>query len=108
MNKFEGILLINPDVSKKDIENEIDSFIKHITTNKGKIINTEEWGLRDLSYKISNFKKAFYNFFQLEIEGNKIKILRKYLSQNDHIVRHLFVKVNDHQELPTKLVNEKK
>jgi len=108
MNKFEGILLINPDVSKKDIEDEIDSFVKHISINKGKIINTEEWGLRDLSYKISNFKKAFYNFFQLEIEGDKIKILRKYLSQNDHIVRHLFVKVNDHQELPTKLINEKK
>ena len=41
-------------------------------------------------------------FFQLEIEGNKIQIIKKYLTQNDHILRHLFIKVNTHNQLPTK------
>ena len=58
MNKFEAVLLINPDVTKKTLDKEIDDFKNHITSNKGNIINTEEWGLRDLSYIISNFKKA--------------------------------------------------
>ena len=52
--------------------------------------------------------KAFYNFFQLEMEGSNIEIIRKYLTQNDHVLRHLFIKVNSHQELPTKLYNEEK
>ena len=108
MNKFEAVLLINPDISEKILKKEIENFKKQISSNKGEIINNENWGLRDLSYRISNFKKAFYNFFQLEIEGNKIQIIKKYLTQNDHVLRHLFIKVSTHQELPTKLNNEEK
>jgi len=91
MNKFEAVLLISPDVTKKSLDKEIDSFKNNISSNEGKIIDTEEWGLRDLSYSISNFKKAFYNFFQFEIDGSKIQILKKILTQNEHILRHLFI-----------------
>jgi len=108
MNKFEAVLLINPDISKQILKKEIENFKKQISSNNGEIINIENWGLRDLSYRISNFKKAFYNFFQLEIEGNKIQIIRKQLTQNNHVLRHLFIKVNNHQVLPTKLNNEEK
>ena len=108
MSKFEAVLLINPDISIQILKKEIESFKKQISTNKGEVIDSENWGLRDLSYKISDFKKAFYNFFQLEIEGNKIQIIKKYLTQNDHILRHLFIKVSSHQKLPTKLNNEEK
>ena len=108
MSKFEAVLLINPDISIQILKKEIESFKKQISTNKGEVIDSENWGLRDLSYKISDFKKAFYNFFQLEIEGNKIQIIKKYLTQNDHILRHLFIKVNTHNQLPTKLNNEEK
>ena len=108
MNKFEAVLLINPDISKQILKKEIENFKKQISSNNGELISNENWGLRDLSYKISNFKKAFYNFFQLEIEGNKIQIIKKHLTQNDHVLRHLFIKVNTHQELPTKLNYEEK
>ena len=108
MSKFEAVLLINSDVSKQILKKEIDNFKKQISLNEGEIIYSENWGLRDLSYKISNFKKAFYNFFQIEMEGNKIQIVKKYLTQNDHVFRHLFIKVSAHQELPTKLNNEEK
>ena len=76
--------------------------------NAGKITNTEDWGLRDLSYDINNFKKAFYKYFQLEINGSNLQKIAKILNQNDNILRHIFIKVNKHQELPTKLINEKK
>ena len=42
------------------------------------------------------------------IEETKIQIIKKYLTLNDHVLRHLFIKVNSHQELPTKLNNEEK
>ena len=108
MSKFEAVLLINPDITEQILKKEIENFKKQISSNKGEIINIENWGLRELSYKISDFKKAFYNFFQLEMEGSNIQIIKKNLTQNDHVLRHLFIKVNTHQELPTKLNNEEK
>ena len=107
MNKFEAVLLISPEVPNNLLEQNIKNFEDIVTNNSGKIINTEDWGLRDLSYDINNFKKAFYKFFQLEIMGSNIQIISKTLNQNDNILRHLFIKVNQHQELPTKLNHEK-
>ena len=108
MNKFEAVLLISPETSDNLINQNIKTFEDIIINNSGKITNTEDWGLRDLSYDIKNFKKAFYKFFQLEINGSNIQKISKTLNQNDSILRHLFIKVNKHQELPTKLNYEKK
>ena len=73
MNKFEAILLISPEISKSTLNDNIKNFEESISNNSGKIKDTEDWGLRDLSYVINNFKKAFYKYYQLEIDGSNIK-----------------------------------
>ena len=107
MNKFEAILLVSPEVSKSILDDNIKIFEESISKNSGEIKNAEDWGLRDLSYAINSFKKAFYKYYQLEIDGNNIKNITKILNQNDNFIRHLFIRVNQHQELPTKLYYEK-
>ena len=108
MNKFEVVLLLSPELSSQNLSEEIENFKKHITKNEGEIVNQEEWGLRDLSYNINKFKKAFYNFFQVELSGTKLDSIKKDLNQSDDLLRYIFIKVKNHQELPTKLKYEKK
>ena len=108
MNKFEVVLIFNPDLATNTLNNELDNFKAKLSSKSAKIINEENWGLRDLSYNINKFKKAFYNFLQIEASGEIIKELNKELNQSENLLRYLFVKVKDHQELPTKLNYEKK
>ena len=108
MNKFEVVLILSPELGSQNLNKEIEQFASQISKNKGEIINREDWGLRDLSYNINKFKKAFYKFFQIEISGSKLDAIKKDLNQSDDLLRYLFIKVNNHQELPTKLNNEKK
>ncbi len=108
MNKFEAVILLSPELGAKSIKNELDAFKKFISSNSGNIINEEDWGLRDLSFNINKFKKAFYNFFQIEIDGKNLIKIKQDLNQSENILRHIFIKVKNHQELPTKLINEKK
>ncbi len=108
MNKFEAVILISPEISSSTLSKEIDSFKKNIASSNGSIINQEDWGLRELSYSIKKFTKAFYMFFQIEVDGVFLNKINNVLNQNDNILRHLFVKVENHQELPTKVLNEKK
>lgn len=108
MNKFEVVLLLSPEVSSAIRDKLTSEFSTIIKDNKGEIINSEDWGLRDLSYNIGSFSKSYYNFFQVEIDGNKIENIKKILSQNENFIRHIFIRVNNHQELPTKLNYEKK
>ena len=108
MNKFEVVFIFNPDLPSDTLNSELVDFKKKLETNSGKIINEENWGLRDLSYNINKFKKAFYNYLQIEINGNFLDKIKKELNQSENLLRYIFIKVNEHQELPTKLNNEKK
>ena len=108
MNKFEVVLIFNPDLGSNTLKEEVDSFKSKLSSRSARIINEENWGLRDLSYSINKFKKAFYKFLQIEASAEIFKEISKELNQSENLIRYLFIKVNNHQELPTKLNNEKK
>tara|TARA_Y100000768_G_scaffold357479_1_gene312569 strand:+ start:282 stop:608 length:327 start_codon:yes stop_codon:yes gene_type:complete len=107
MNKFEVVLVSSPELPTKTLEDFLNKFKKSITDNSGKIINQEDWGLRDLSYSIKKFNKAFYHYIQIEMSSNILDGLKKELNQTDTLLRYIFIKVKTHQNLPTKLNHEK-
>ena len=108
MNKFEVVLVLNPELATNKLNDEINKFKSNLEAHSAKIINEENWGLRDLSYSINKFKKAFYRFFQIETSGSIVKEINKDLNQSENLLRYIFIKVKKHQELPTKLNDEKK
>ena len=108
MNKFEVVLLLNPDLATNKLNDEINKFKSSLQSHSAKIVNEEDWGLRDLSYSINKFKKAFYKFFQIETSGSIVKEINKELNRSENLMRYIFIKVKNHQDLPTKLNNEKK
>ena len=108
MNKFEVVLILNPELSTNTLDDEISKFKSSLESHSAKIINEENWGLRDLSYSINKFKKAFYRFLQVETSGSIVKEMSKEINQSENLIRYLFIKVKNHQELPTKLSDEKK
>ena len=108
MSKFEAVILLSSDLSSENLKNQEESFKELLIGLNGSVFSKEDWGLRNLNYKIKNFKKAFYKFYQLEIEGSKIQNIKKNINQNEQIIRHLFVKVKNHQDLPTKILKEEK
>tara|TARA_A100001015_G_C14855336_1_gene658120 strand:- start:655 stop:987 length:333 start_codon:yes stop_codon:yes gene_type:complete len=107
MNKFEVVLIFNPDLPTTTLKSEIEKFKTKISSQSASILNEENWGLRDLSYSINKFKRGFYNYLQIEASGNIIKDLNQELNQSENLLRYLFIKVKEHQELPTKLNYEK-
>ena len=108
MNKFEVVFIFNPELNANSITSEIEKFKSQLSSLSASFINEENWGLRDLSYSINKFNKAFYRFFQIEASGDIIKNLNKELNQSENLLRYMFIKVKEHQELPTKLNYEKK
>ncbi len=108
MNKFEVVLVLNPDLSTNKLSDEINKFKSSLQAHSAKIVNEEDWGLRDLGYSINKFKKAFYKFFQIETSGSIVKEINKELNRSENLMRYIFIKVKNHQDLPTKLNNEKK
>ena len=81
MNHYETVFILNPVLSDDQVKETVKKFEDFLVSNGAKMISKEDWGLRDLSFKINNFKKAFYSFYQLSFEGSV-----KYQSLIQHLL----------------------
>ena len=96
MNCYEHTFIAKGDLTESQNKKLIDKYKDIIDKNLGKVIKTEEWGLRSLAHKIKNNKKGFY--FHIKIEGNRetIRELERTENIDDSLFRFLTVKVKKH------------
>ena len=96
MNCYEHTFIAKQDLSESQTKKLVDKLRDIIETNQGKVLKTEEWGLRNLSYEIKKNRKGFYFHFKLEGTGQTIEKLEKAENIDDSLIRYLTVKVKKH------------
>ena len=93
MNNYEHTIIARQDTSISQIKQIKEKYSELILKNKGNIVQTQEWGLMNLSYLIKKNKKGNYIHFKIECEGSLIKELEKSESLDKNLLRFLTVKV---------------
>ena len=106
MNCYEHTLIAKQDVSETQNKKLVDKYQNIINTNSGKVIKTEEWGLRNLAYEIKNNRKGFYFHIKFEGVGKTIEELEKAENIDEMLLRFLTVKVKKH-DLDTSFFEKK-
>ena len=96
MNCYENTFIARQDISESQNKKIIEKYENIINKNSGKVIKTEDWGLRNLSYLIRNNKKGYY--FHIKFKGNGVTVqeLEKNENIDDVLLRYLTVKVKKH------------
>ncbi len=96
MNCYEHTLITKQDLSDSQAKKLVSKYEDIIKVNSGKVLKTEEWGLRKLSYRIKNNKRGFYFHIKFEGIGKTIEELEKAENIDDKLIRYLTVKVKKH------------
>ena len=96
MNCYEHTFITKQDLSNSQAENIVSKYEGIIKANSGKVLKTEEWGLRKLSHSITNNKKGFYFHIKFEGIGKTIEELEKAANINETLIRYLTVRVKKH------------
>ena len=96
MGCYEHTFITKQDLTDNQAKKLLSNYEDIIKTNSGKVLKTEEWGLRNLSHRIKNNKKGFYFHIKLEGIGKTIEELEKVENINDSLIRYLTVKVKRH------------
>ena len=99
MNLYEHTIIARQDISPNQIKSLKEKYSKLIQENKGNLVQTQEWGLLNLSYLIKKNKKGNYIHFKIKGHGKKIEQLEKNESLDKKLIRHLTVK---YKKLDTK------
>ena len=73
---------------KKAVETLVE---KTVSLTKGKIASTEEWGVKDLAYKIQKSPTGLFLHFVIELEAEEVKNLSNKLRASDDVIRYLVI-----------------
>jgi len=93
MNLYEHTIIARQDSSASQIKQIKEKYIDIINKNKGNIVQTQVWGLMNLSYLIKKNRKGNYIHFKIEGDGSLIKELEKNEKLDKNLLRYLTVKV---------------
>ena len=96
MNCYEHTFITKQDLETNQSQELINKYSDIIKKSSGKVLKTEEWGLRNFSRNIKNNRKGFYFHIKFEGEGKTIEELEKLANIDQTIIRFLTVRVKKH------------
>ena len=106
MNCYEHTFITRQDLRENQTQAVITKYTDLIKKNSGKILKTEEWGLRTFAQNIKNNKKGFYFHIKFEGTGKTIEELERSENIDQMLIRFLTVRVKKH-DLETNYFSKK-
>lgn len=94
MNKYESVVIINPNVDEEGIKALVQKFTTLIN-NDGKLEKADELGKRRLAYEIAKNKEGYYIVFYFEANTSLIAELERNYRITDEVIKFMTVKVDE-------------
>lgn len=96
MNSYELTLVIDPDVSAGDQKKLVEKIEKLITTAKGKVEKTAEWGKKELAYPIQKKLVGYFYFLTFNLSPAALSEIDQAIRLENQIMRYLLIKSEVH------------
>lgn len=91
MALYETLFVLHPEKAPR-MKEFIERFKKIIEAQAGTLSHVEEWGLRDLAYRIQKQGKGLYTLLKYESSARAVEELERNLKLTDGILRYLTVR----------------
>ena len=107
MALYESVIIGRQDLTPNQFEELTDEFIKIIESFKGVIKKRENWGLRNLAYKINKNRKGHYVLLNIDSSSDAILEYERLMRLNEDIIRFLTIGISSVDEKSSPLMNNK-
>ena len=107
MALYESVIIGRQDLTPNQFEELTDEFIKIVESFKGVIKKRENWGLRNLAYKINKNRKGHYVLLNIDSSSDAIVEYERLMRLNEDIIRFLTIRISSVDEKSSPLMNNK-
>lgn len=105
---YECVFIVRQDVPAAEVDKMTDVFSEVITTAGGKITKRENWGLRNLAYRIQKNRKGHYVLLEMDTPYSAIKELERQMGISEDILRFMTIKLDKLSEGPSAILAKNK
>jgi small subunit ribosomal protein S6 len=92
MRIYETMLVLDPDMSKEQIDGFVGKLKQFLTDRKAQVIKVAEWGLNTLACEIKKKKKGYYILLYLNGDAAIVAEMERSLRLMEEVLRYLTVK----------------
>jgi len=106
MPLYESIFIARQDIPATQAEALATTFADIVRAQGGQVAKTEQWGLRNLTYRIKKNKKGHYVLFNLDAPPAAVMELERNMRLNEDVLRFLTVRVEEHEAGPSAMLRK--
>jgi len=104
MALYEHVFLARQDLAQAQVDQLAETATKIVQDGQGKVVKTENWGLRGLAYRIAKNRKAHYVMLEIDAPGAVVAELERQTAINEDVIRYMTVRVDALEEGPTAMM----
>lgn len=93
MTLYETLFVVHPEKGPR-MKEFIERFKKVIEGQDGSVTDVDEWGARDLAYRIEKQARGYYTLIRYNATGRAVDELERNLKMTDGILRYLTVRAD--------------
>lgn len=93
MRRYETIFVLRPDLSEEQLRQSIGRVEGVVANGGGELIETDQWGIRELAYHIKRERRGNYVRLDYVAPGATMNEVERNLKLMDEVLRHLSVLV---------------
>lgn len=91
MKKYEVMYILRSDLDADAIKKEVADVDAIFKNNGSEVLETKEWGFRDLAYEIKGNKKGYYVWMNVNAEVAAINEFNRLANISEKLIRHIVV-----------------
>ncbi len=98
---YECVFITRQDIPANEVDKLADNFADIISAEGGKVTKRENWGLRQLAYRIQKNRKGHYVLFNIDAPSSAVKEMERQMRINENLLRFMTVRVEALEEGPS-------
>jgi small subunit ribosomal protein S6 len=106
MPLYEHVFLARQDASSQQVEELTTQMTGIVEQGGGKVVKTESWGVRSLTYRMNKNRKAHFVLLNIDAPSAVVAEIERQERISEDVLRYLTVRVEEHEEGPSAMLRK--
>ncbi len=95
MTNYESVLIARQDLGASQVNSIVEELTNVIKKEGGEVVRVDNWGLKNLAYRIKKNRKGHYVLMNISAPATAIAEFERIMRFNEDIIRYMTVKVDE-------------
>lgn len=99
MSNYESVIITRQDLAPTQVTTIVENLSKSITEFGGQVARVDNWGLKNLAYRVKKNRKGHYVMMNITAPAEAVAEHQRLLKLNEDVIRFMTVKVDAFSEV---------